>query len=124
MKRSQKRLIVAIIGWAFLVLMAAVILLPMIWILISGFKTNSEIFTDTFSLPKEWRISNYVLAWKYGLSSYFINSIFVTAVSTIATIVVSLLASFALTHSRFDFKLKNPVLVFIISGLMLAPQVA
>lgn len=124
MKRSQKRIIVAVIGWIFLALMAAVILLPMIWILISGFKTNNEIFTNTFALPKEWKISNYVMAWKYGLGSYFMNSIFITVVSTIAAIVISLLASYALTHSRFDFKLKTPVLIFIISGLMLAPQVA
>ena len=29
------------------------IFLPMFWILISGFKTNNEIFTNTFALPKD-----------------------------------------------------------------------
>lgn len=124
MKRNQKRIVTAIIGWAFLGVMAAVILLPMLWILISGFKTNNEIFTNTFALPETWRISNYIMAWKYGLGSYFINSILVTTTSTIVTLVVSLLASYALTHSRFQFKMKTVMLVFIISGLMLAPQVA
>lgn len=124
MKRNQKRIVTAITGWAFLGVMAAVILLPMLWILISGFKTNNEIFTNTFALPETWRISNYIMAWRYGLGSYFINSILVTTTSTIVTLVVSLLASYALTHSRFQFKMKNVMLVFIISGLMLAPQVA
>lgn len=124
MKRNQKRIVTAITGWAFLGVMAAVILLPMLWILVSGFKTNNEIFTNTFALPETWRISNYIMAWKYGLGSYFINSILVTTTSTIVTLVVSLLASYALTHSRFQFKMKNVMLVFIISGLMLAPQVA
>lgn len=124
MKRNQKRIITAITGWAFLGVMAAIILLPMLWILISGFKTNNEIFTNTFALPETWRISNYIMAWKYGLGSYFINSILVTTTSTIITLMVSLLASYALTHSRFQFKMKNVMLVFIISGLMLAPQVA
>ncbi len=124
MKRNQKRIVTAITGWAFLGVMAAVILLPMLWILISGFKTNNEIFTNTFALPETWRISNYIMAWKYGLGSYFINSILVTTTSTIVTLVVSLLASYALTHSRFQFKMKTVMLVFIISGLMLAPQVA
>ena len=124
MKRNQKRIVTAITGWAFLGVMAAVILLPMLWILISGFKTNNEIFANTFALPETWRISNYIMAWKYGLGSYFINSILVTTTSTIVTLVVSLLASYALTHSRFQFKMKNVMLVFIISGLMLAPQVA
>lgn len=124
MKRNQKRIVTVITGWAFLGVMAAVILLPMLWILISGFKTNNEIFTNTFALPETWRISNYIMAWRYGLGSYFINSILVTTTSTIVTLVVSLLASYALTHSRFQFKMKNVMLVFIISGLMLAPQVA
>ena len=124
MNRKQKSLVLTILGWIFLVSMSAIILLPMFWILISGFKTNNEIFTNTFALPKEWRVSNYILAWKYGVGDYFLNSIFVTGISTAATVLISLLASFALTHSRFNFKLRNPVLIFIISGLMLAPQVA
>lgn len=94
MNRKQKSLVLTILGWIFLVSMSAIILLPMFWILISGFKTNNEIFTNTFALPKEWRVSNYILAWKYGVGDYFLNSIFVTGISTAATVLISLLASF------------------------------
>lgn len=124
MNRGRNHKLIAAVGGLFLIFMAAVILLPMLWILVSGFKTNREIFTNTFALPETWKVSNYILAWKYGLGDYFLNSIFVTTVSTALTVILSLLASFALTHSRFDFKLRGPVLIFIISGLMLAPQVA
>ena len=122
--KKNKNILIVVLGWIFLVFLAVVIIFPMLWILISGFKTNREIFTNPFSLPQEWMVSNYVMAWKYGLGDYFLNSIFVTAVSTALTVLIALLASYGLTHSRFQFRLRKPLLLFIISGLMLAPQVA
>ena len=121
--KKNKNILIVVLGWIFLVFLAIVIIFPMLWILISGFKTNREIFTNPFSLPQEWMVSNYAMAWKYGLG-YFLNSIFVTAVSTALTVLIALLASYGLTHSRFQFRLRKPLLLFIISGLMLAPQVA
>ena len=122
--KKNKNILIVVLGWIFLVFLAVVIIFPMLWILISGFKTNREIFTNPFSLPQEWMVSNYAMAWKYGLGDYFLNSIFVTAVSTALTVLIALLASYGLTHSRFQFRLRKPLLLFIISGLMLAPQVA
>ena len=122
--KKIKNVLIVVLGWIFLVFLAIVIIFPMLWILISGFKTNREIFTNPFSLPQEWMVSNYAMAWKYGLGDYFLNSIFVTAVSTALTVLIALLASYGLTHSRFQFRLRKPLLLFIISGLMLAPQVA
>ena len=122
--KKNKNILIVVLGWIFLVFLAIVIIFPMLWILISGFKTNREIFTNPFSLPQEWMVSNYAMAWKYGLGDYFLNSIFVTAVSTALTVLIALLASYGLTHSRFQFRLRKPLLLFIISGLMLAPQVA
>ena len=122
--KKNKNILIVVLGWIFLVFLAVVIIFPMLWILISGFKTNREIFTNPFSLPQEWMVSNYAMAWTYGLGDYFLNSIFVTAVSTALTVLIALLASYGLTHSRFQFRLRKPLLLFIISGLMLAPQVA
>lgn len=122
--KKNKNILIVVLGWIFLVFLAIVIIFPMLWILISGFKTNREIFTNPFSLPQEWMVSNCAMAWKYGLGDYFLNSIFVTAVSTALTVLIALLASYGLTHSRFQFRLRKPLLLFIISGLMLAPQVA
>ena len=95
--KKNKNILIVVLGWIFLVFLAIVIIFPMLWILISGFKTNREIFTNPFSLPQEWMVSNYAMAWKYGLGDYFLNSIFVTAVSTALTVLIALLASYGLT---------------------------
>ena len=52
--KKNKNILIVVLGWIFLVFLAIVIIFPMLWILISGFKTNREIFTNPFSLPQEW----------------------------------------------------------------------
>ena len=91
---------------------------------ISGFKSNGDLFTNSFGLPKEWLAGNYALAWKVGVGKYFVNSVLVTVVSTLCTVFFSAMAAFALTNHRLAFKGRQAVFVFILAGLMLAPQVS
>jgi raffinose/stachyose/melibiose transport system permease protein len=89
---------------------------------INAFRTNQELFLDTWGLPKKWLWGNYMKAWKVGVGRYFFNSVFVTSISTFLTVLISSLAAFPL--SRFNFKGRGIILMTIISGLMLAPQVS
>ena len=124
MGKTQKQSILKVITFIFLVIMALVIIVPLGWMVISGFKTNGDLFTNSFGLPKEWKAENYSLAWKVGVGKYFLNSVLVTGVSTIITLLISAMAAFAITNHRLDFKGKNGVFIFILAGLMLAPQVS
>ena len=92
--------------------------------IISGFKSNGDLFTNSFGLPKEWLFSNYILAWKVGIGRYLLNSVFVTFVSVALTVIISALAAFALTNNGLYFKGRDAVFIFILAGLMLAPQVS
>lgn len=112
------------IVFLFLVFLAFMIIVPLGWMIISGFKTNNDLFTNSFGMPREWMVSNYKLAWQVGVGKYFFNSIFVTVVSTVLTLLISAMASFALTNRRMDFKGRDLVFIFILAGLMLAPQVS
>lgn len=105
-----------------LCLYALIIIVPLLWMLISGFKDNQGLFLHTWALPKEWLWQNYVEAWKIGVGNYFLNSVIVTSVSVIITLLISSCAAFAL--SRFDFKGRNLLLLFVLGGLMLSPQVS
>ena len=81
----------------FLIFLALMIIVPLGWMIISGFKTNNDLFTNSFGMPREWMVSNYKLAWQVGVGKYFFNSIFVTVVSTALTVLVSSMAAFSLT---------------------------
>lgn len=105
-----------------LIIYSILIIYPLIWMLLSGFKDNQGLFLDTWGLPKTWLWENYVMAWKQGIGRYFVNSIIVTGVSVILTLIISSCAAFAL--ARFDFKGQSVLLLIIIGGLMLSPQVS
>lgn len=99
-----------------------VIIYPIIWLGLSGLKSNTDFFLNTWSLPKEWLWANYKAAWDAGIGSFFFNSLLVTVVSVLLVLLLGSMAAYGL--SRFRFKGQNLLLVLILSGLMLAPQVS
>jgi raffinose/stachyose/melibiose transport system permease protein len=105
-----------------LIIYAILIIYPLLWMLLSGFKDNQGLFLDTWALPKTWIWQNYVDAWNQGIGRYFVNSVIVTVSSVILTLIISSCAAFAL--ARFEFRGQNILLILIIGGLMLSPQVS
>jgi raffinose/stachyose/melibiose transport system permease protein len=103
-------------------LFALVIIYPIIWLGLSGLKSNADFFLNTWSLPEEWLWENYRAAWDAGIGQFFLNSVFITVVSVVTVLLLGSMAAFGL--SRFQFKGQNILLVIILSGLMLAPQVS
>ncbi|KDE63613.1 carbohydrate ABC transporter permease [Fusobacterium necrophorum] len=101
---------------------AIMIIYPLLWMLISGFKDNHGLFINTWALPEKYIWQNYLKAWRNGIGKYFFNSIYVTFFSVVLTLFISTCCAFAL--SRFEFKSRKLVLLFIVGGLMLSPQVS
>ncbi|HHW47580.1 MAG TPA: carbohydrate ABC transporter permease [Clostridiaceae bacterium] len=90
-------------------------LMPLIWVILSSFKTNQEIFTSTFSLPREWQIQNYINAIRLdGLFEAFRNTIAVSVICTFITTLVASMASYALMQK---FKLTKKIYYFLIAGI-------
>lgn len=97
------------------------ILYPLVWMILSSLKTEKEFFRNLWGLPNVWQWQNYAKAWSMGISSYFLNSVFVTA-STIALCVsAAALAAFGL--SRYKFRGNSLIFVLCMGGMMLSPQV-
>ena len=46
-----------------LILWSIVVIAPLLWTLLSSFKTSREIFESPFSLPADWNLTNYRTAW-------------------------------------------------------------
>ncbi|MDT9723879.1 carbohydrate ABC transporter permease [Xylanibacillus composti] len=104
----------------FLLTIAAVMqLFPLVWLLLFSLKNNQEIFNlPPLALPEEIRWNNYVKVWTSGnIDVYFVNSIVVTLVSVVLTILLASFATFALTRMRW--KLQPLVLGLFMVGLMI-----
>ncbi|MBT2254411.1 carbohydrate ABC transporter permease [Priestia megaterium] len=121
-ERKKKRYTGITIVYVGLIVYFIVIAYPLLWMIISSFKSTDEIFTHSWSMPHTWLIENYVTAWKSGISSYFLNSVIVTGASCFLTVLVSALGAYGL--SRFEFQGKAFVLIICLGGLMLSPQVS
>lgn len=92
------------------------VLVPVLWSSISSFRSSIEFFTNPFGLPSVWKYQNFVYAWNQGnVGIYFRNSVFITTVCVTIIILLSAMASFAL--SRLKFRGRITVLFLFISGL-------
>ncbi len=104
------------------VLVVAVMFYPTIWMVISAFKSNKEIFRKPFGLPAEWRWQNFVDAWQTGeLGGLYVNSFIVTAVAVIICVSFATAAAFA--FSRLEFPGRKIYYRVLLIGLVLPPPV-
>ena len=110
-KKNGRTITIKVLTYIFLILLTLFIIIPLVWMIISGFKSNGDLFTNSFGLPKEWLFSNYILAWNVGIGRYLLNSVFVTFVSVALTVIISALAAFALTNHGLYFKGRDAVFI-------------
>lgn len=93
--------------WAFLLAVGVVVLYPLLWMGLGGFKSNSQIFDQPFALPQDWSLENYFSAWR-GVQGYMVSSLLVTLVSTVATVLISARAAYGLTRTAMPAKPSSP----------------
>lgn len=101
---------------------AIVIAYPLFWMVVSSFKASTEIYADPWGLPTTWLVGNYAQAWERGISEYFVNSLIVTVVSTFATVLVAALCAYGMVRLRN--RLADVILIVMMGGLVVAPQVS
>lgn len=91
---------------------------PILWSVVSSFKTSAEIRQSPFSFPAVPQFVNYKNAWTAAhMGDYFLNSIIVTAISMALLIVLVIPCSYALT--RFHFKGRGFLTVLMMAGLFI-----
>ncbi|QJD86127.1 carbohydrate ABC transporter permease [Cohnella herbarum] len=97
---------------------ALVTLYPLFWLFMSAFKTNDEFFSRPFQLPADWQWDNFARAWEVSdMGLAMVNSVIVTVVALVVTLIVGALAAYVL--SRFKFKLKLVVMGLFLLGMLI-----
>jgi raffinose/stachyose/melibiose transport system permease protein len=116
------RVVARLLVYGLLVSLVLAVVYPLLWMLLSSFKDNAEVFGDPWGLPSQLRWENFDAALRTGVLRYFLNSVIVTTVSIVTTTLVSAWAAYGLTRLRLPFA--QPILLLVLGGLMLAPTVA
>lgn len=106
----------------FLVFIIAISTVPLLWTLVSSFKTNKEIMDSAFSLPVSINLDNYIMAFKYSpLGTYFWNTFIITVFCIFFGLIIFSMSAYV--FARFEFKGKN--FLFALIGMsMLVPTSA
>ncbi len=114
--------------WQHLVLylvlvgMMLAVVLPFVSIFLAALKTPEELVQSAFSLPSEWRWSNYAEAWTQAhFGRYFVNSVVVAVPVVAVATLLSVLSGYA--FGRFAFPFSRLLFVIFLIGIM-APQEA
>ena len=105
--------------YAFLIVMAVIILFPFYWMLISSVKTFEEYNRVTPTLwPEVIQFKNYSLALKAAnLERVFLNTVYVGIVSTLLSLVITILSAFA--FARLEFKGKDALFAGLLATMMI-----
>ena len=103
-----------ILSWILLSIVMVFLLLPLVWSFFSTFKTPIEIYRiPVRMLPERFSLHNYVrILTSSDFPRYFWNSVFLTVVTTVATIFISIWAAYA--FARMKFPLRHVLLIFIL----------
>ena len=93
---------VSTVSHVLLIIWSVVVIGPLLWTLLSAFKTTSEIFSSPFGLPKKMQWKNFSNAWSTaGIGDYFINTVIVVFSALILVMVFGAMSAYVLARFRF-----------------------
>ncbi|GAA4373698.1 carbohydrate ABC transporter permease [Actinomadura verrucosospora] len=99
------------------------IVVPLLYAVVSGFKTTGDLTTDPVGLPSPWKTSNYTGILSSGdFWRQLGNSVMIAVATTLLTVAAAALAAFA--FARYAFRGREFFFTLFAAGLMFPPAVA
>ena len=95
---------------------------PLIWIIMSSFKSNKEILSSAFALPSSFSLSGYKAALDMApIFKFYGNSIIISVLSTLLNVVVVSMAAYVLARHKFK---GSTFVTLLLSVSLLIPTAA
>lgn len=123
MKTADDSAVIKVLGYLGMALAVLFIGLPLLWIVLTSFKQQAEIYTQPVQwLPSQWNFDNYVDVFqRVPFAAYFRNSVLITLILCVIKIVLGIISAYALAILRFPGR--NLLFLLIISALMVPSEV-
>ena len=115
MERMKKH-ILSVAGNLLAILTSLIVMIPMIVVVLTSFKSSGEANNMSLTLPKKWMFENYAIVIEQGkLISSFLNGLIYATFSVLIIILVVSAAAFVISR---NFKGINKfIYYFIIAGI-------
>lgn len=104
------------VAHTLLVLWSLLVVLPLLWVLVSSFKTTDEVLGDPLTWPSGFEWQNYVNAWtESGVGRYFGNTVIVVGSALVIVMILGAMCSYVL--ARFKFPGNRLIYYLMLAGL-------
>lgn len=123
--RNRSLIVDQIIIYVLLILVAALIVLPMLWAFAASFSPNDKVFqyASPFSLraffPVDFTTEAYAFLFEHGFGRSLLNTFVLGMVVVFVGGLVNALAGFA--FARFEFRGKRFLFIFVVMVTFLVP---
>jgi ABC-type glycerol-3-phosphate transport system permease component len=103
----------------FLILLAAILAFPLVWMVMTSVKKQREVFSSF--LPKTLDFSNYQRVWvALDLPRHLANSVYVTLLTVSIVVVVATLAGYV--FARYQFRGRDAIFYIFLGAMMIPGQ--
>ena len=113
----------SIVRTTFLLVMTFIILAPVVWFVLSSFKDATDLGARPPKIfPTRWAFENYTEAFQmYNYKRYFMNSVIVTSVATVLTLLINSMAAYA--FAKYNFRGRDGLFIMTLAMIMIPLQV-
>ncbi|MFO7173293.1 MAG: carbohydrate ABC transporter permease [Bacillota bacterium] len=116
---TVRRILKSAFIYACLTMGAAVVMVPLFWMISTSLKGPDALFTyppEWIPRPPIWR--NYIDAWKMlPFTRFLFNTVFITALAVTAELITTSLVAYG--FARFDFRGRDVLFVILLATMML-----
>ena len=120
-QQNVMKVVVKVATYAFLFVMALIVIFPFYWMIISSIKTMDEYRLSIPTMfPKFLDVKNYAEVFENKdllLGQLFYNTMLVGVISTVLSLIITVLSAFA--FARLEFKGKNALFGGLLATMMI-----
>ena len=115
-KKSGEGKVLNVFSHGVLIIWAILVVMPLLWAVMTSFKTDDSILSTPWALPDKLHFENWSRAWGQAhMSEYFLNTVVVVGGSLVGTLLLGSMAAYVL--ARFDFPGNRFVYYLFIGGM-------
>jgi raffinose/stachyose/melibiose transport system permease protein len=104
-------------------LVVAITVGPVLYGAMGGFRSNAQLAQDPAGLPSPWVFSNYTgVLTNPDFWTYAFNSFVIALITTLVAVISGVMAAYPL--ARYQFKLREPLFMVFVLGLLFPAAVA
>lgn len=115
---KSKTIPITIIKWVILLFFFSVAVLPLLWLIMTSFKTEAEFSTFPLNLPHKWQFQNYIEAIHVArMNILLMNSIIISFAATLLNLIITSMAGFVISRESFPFR--SSISNILVAGVLM-----